>query len=39
MQIFVAAVKKAGSFDPEKIREAVASITVETITGLYKAND
>ncbi len=27
----------AGSFDPEKIREALASITVETTTGLYKA--
>ena len=39
MQIFVAAVKEAGSFDPEKIREALASITVETITGLYKANE
>ena len=39
MQIFVAAVQEAGSFDPEKIREALASITVETLTGLYKANE
>ncbi len=39
MQIFVAAVKEAGSFDPAKIREALASITVQTITGLYKANE
>ncbi len=39
MQIFVAAVKEAGSFDPERIREALASITVETITGLYKPNE
>ncbi len=39
MQIFVAAVKKAGSFDPEKIREALASITVQTVRGRWKANE
>ncbi len=39
MQIFVAAVKEAGSFDPEKVREALASITVNTIRGPYKANE
>ena len=38
MQITVAAVKNAGSFDPEKIRDALASITVNTIRGTYKAN-
>ncbi|MEE9602932.1 MAG: amino acid ABC transporter substrate-binding protein [Thermoguttaceae bacterium] len=38
IQIFVAAVKKAGSFDPEKIREALASITVQTVRGRWKAN-
>ena len=38
MQITEAAVKNAGSFDPEKIREALASITVETIRGTYKAD-
>ncbi len=39
MQITEAAVKETGSFDPEKIRNAMASITVETITGTYKANE
>ncbi len=38
MQILEAAVKKAGSFDPEKIREALASITVQTVRGRWKAN-
>ncbi len=38
MQIFVAAVKEAGSFDPEKIREALASITVQAVRGRWKAN-
>ena len=39
LQIFVAAVKKAGSFDPKKIREALTSILVYTIRGPYKANE
>ena len=39
MQIFVAAVKRAGSFDPEKIRDALTSILVYTIRGPYKANE
>ncbi len=39
MQILEAAVKYAGSFDPEKIRDALASITVQTVRGTYKANE
>ena len=39
MQITEAAVKEAGGFDPEKIRDAMASIRVETIKGTYKANE
>ncbi len=39
MQIFVAAVKKANSFDPKKIRDALASILVYTVRGPYKANE
>jgi len=39
MQVYEAAVKKAGSFDPEKIRNAMASITVDTIWGRWKANE
>ncbi len=39
MQIFVAAVKKANSFDPKKIRDALASILVYTIRGPYKATE
>ena len=38
MQITVAAVKRAGSFDPEKVREAMASMAVYTIKGPYKAD-
>ena len=38
MQALEGAVKEAGSFDPEKIRDALASITVQTIRGTYKAN-
>ncbi len=38
MQILEAAVKHAGSFEPEKVRDALASITVETIKGPYKAD-
>ncbi len=39
MQIYEAAVKKAGGLDPEKIRDAMASITVDTISGRWKANE
>ena len=39
MQIFVAAVKEAGSFHSEGIRDALASIAVATIKGRYKANE
>lgn len=38
MQILEAAVKHANSFEPEKVRDALASITVETIKGPYKAD-
>ena len=38
MQILEAAVKEAGSFDPEKVRDAMASISVDTIHGRWKAN-
>ncbi len=33
------AVKEAGSFDPEKIRAALAALSVQTIRGTYKANE
>ena len=39
LQIMEAAVKEAGSFDPEKLREALATISVLTIRGLYKPNE
>jgi branched-chain amino acid transport system substrate-binding protein len=39
LQILEAAVKKAGSFDPQKLRDAMASITVQTIQGPWKANE
>ena len=39
MQIMEAAVKAAGSFDPEKVREALATISANTIRGVYKANE
>ncbi len=39
MQITAAAVKRAGSFDPEKVRDALASIAVYTVRGFYKANE
>jgi branched-chain amino acid transport system substrate-binding protein len=35
MQVFEAAVKKAGSFDREKVRDALATINVNTIYGSY----
>ncbi len=39
MQILEAAVKHAGSFDPKRIRDALASIRVETIRGPWKVNE
>ncbi len=39
MQIYEAAVKKAGSFDPEKVRDAMASITVNTIYGPWNVDE
>ena len=38
MQIMEAAVKHAGSFDSERIRDALASIRVETIVGPWKVD-
>ena len=39
MQIYEAAVKEAGSFDSEKVRDALTSIRVNTIVGGWKANE
>ncbi len=39
MQILVAAVKEVGSFDPVKVRDALATIRVETVEGPWKANE
>ena len=39
MQIMEAAVKHTGNFDPERIRDALASIRVETIMGPWKVNE
>jgi branched-chain amino acid transport system substrate-binding protein len=38
MQILEAAVKNAGSFDPQKLRDALASVSVETVMGHWKAD-
>jgi branched-chain amino acid transport system substrate-binding protein len=38
LQVTEAAIKKAGSFDNEKIREALATVDVETIFGRYKVD-
>jgi branched-chain amino acid transport system substrate-binding protein len=38
MQVYEAAVKEAGSFDPRKMRDAMASMAVDTIWGRWKAN-
>lgn len=37
-QILAAVVKQAGSFDPEKVRDAYSSVAVETIMGRWKVN-
>ena len=39
MQITAAAVKRAGSFEPQKVREALATMAVYTIRGPWKANE
>jgi branched-chain amino acid transport system substrate-binding protein len=39
LQVTEAAIKKAGSFDNQKIRDALASIDVKTVFGRYKVND
>jgi branched-chain amino acid transport system substrate-binding protein len=39
MQIMEAAVKHAGSLDPERVRDALASIRVETIEGPWKVGE
>jgi branched-chain amino acid transport system substrate-binding protein len=38
LQVTEAAIKKAGSFDKEKLREALASIEVHSIFGRYKVD-
>jgi len=38
MQVTEAAIKKAGSFDNQKIRDALATIEVHTVLGRYKVN-
>jgi branched-chain amino acid transport system substrate-binding protein len=38
LQVTEAALKEAGSFDQEKLREALATIEVTTVFGRYKAN-
>jgi branched-chain amino acid transport system substrate-binding protein len=38
LQVTEAAVKKAGSFDGQKLRDILASIEVETVFGRYKVN-
>ena len=39
LQVTEAALKKAGSFDNEKLRDAFASIEVTTVFGRYKADE
>jgi len=39
IQIMEAAVKHAGRFDPERVRDALASIRVETIGGPWKVDE
>jgi branched-chain amino acid transport system substrate-binding protein len=38
LQVTEAALKKAGSFDSQKLRDALASIDVTTVFGRYKVN-
>jgi branched-chain amino acid transport system substrate-binding protein len=39
LQATEAAIKKAGTFDGEKVREAMATISVETVFGHYKVDE
>ena len=39
MQVFEAAVNSVNSFDNEKVRDALASISVDTVIGLFKVNE
>jgi branched-chain amino acid transport system substrate-binding protein len=39
LQVTEAAIKKAGSFDSEKVREALATLDIDTVYGRYKVND
>ncbi|MGH7278267.1 MAG: amino acid ABC transporter substrate-binding protein [Candidatus Rokuibacteriota bacterium] len=39
MQVLEAAVKKAGGFDNEKLRDAIAALELHTIIGKFKVND
>jgi branched-chain amino acid transport system substrate-binding protein len=38
LQVTEAAIKKAGSFDPEKVRDTLATIEVVTVYGRYKVD-
>jgi len=38
MQVLEAAVKHVGSFDPQRLRDTLASISVETVMGRWKAD-
>jgi branched-chain amino acid transport system substrate-binding protein len=38
LQVTEAAIKKAGSFDPEKVRDALASIDVASVYGRFKVD-
>jgi branched-chain amino acid transport system substrate-binding protein len=38
LQVTEAAIKKAGSFDPEKLRDTLATIETQTIYGRYKVD-
>jgi branched-chain amino acid transport system substrate-binding protein len=39
MQVLEAAVKKVGSFDNEKVRDAIAGLELHTVMGKFKPND
>ena len=39
MQVFEAAVNTAGSFDNEAVRNALATISLDTVIGHYKVNE
>ena len=39
MQVLEAAAKQVGSFDPEKLRDALSSIRVDTVMGPWEVDD